>query len=226
VIEPSAGVGRCTLAVLCEAYDEEMTKAPPPEKLQAVGEALAAFLKSVGKSEKLSGAQRDAMLAQGEAVGGALAERLAEVETLLALPGADSIELGKKLRGQAQPLVDEHYRTVLRLKPKLAPVKVAVFPLKRNHESIVATARGIRKQLQAESGMRTVYDDTGAIGKLYRRQDEIGTPFCVTVDFDTIGEGKNGSLAGTVTVRDRDSMAQERVAVTELQGYLRERVRG
>ena len=225
VIEPSAGVGRCTLAVLCEAYDEEMTKAPAPEKLQAVGEALLAFLKSVGKSEKLRPEQRDAILAQGEAVSAALPERLAEVETLLGLPGADEIELGKKLRGQAQPVLDEHYRTVLRLKPKLAPVKVAVFPLKRNHEQIVATARSIRKQLQAESGVRTLYDDTGAIGKLYRRQDEIGTPFCITVDFDTLGEGKDPTLAGTVTVRDRDTMAQERVPIAELQSYLRERLR-
>jgi glycyl-tRNA synthetase len=72
--------------------------------------------------------------------------------------------------------------------------------------------------------MRTVYDDTGAIGKLYRRQDEIGTPFCITVDFDTIGQGKDPALAGTVTVRDRDTMAQERVPIAELEAYLREKV--
>jgi glycyl-tRNA synthetase len=225
VIEPSAGVGRCALAVLCEAYDEEMTKAPAEEKLAAVRDALAAFLKSAGRSEKIRPESRDAILAQGETIAANLAERLPEVDALLAMPGADEIELGKKLRGQAQPVQDEHYRTVLRLRPRLAPVKVAVFPLKRNHDQIVATAKGIRKQLQAESGVRTVYDDTGAIGKLYRRQDEIGTPFCVTVDFDTIGEGRDGSLTGTVTVRDRDSMAQERVPVAELQAYLREKLR-
>lgn len=225
VIEPSAGVGRCALAVLCEAYDEEMTKAPAEERLAGVRDALAAFLKSAGKSEKIRPESRDAILAQGEEIAADLPRRLPEVEPLLAMPGADEIELGKKLRGQAQPVLDEHYRTVLRLRPKLAPVKVAVFPLKRNHEQIVATARGIRKQLQAESGVRTVYDDTGAIGKLYRRQDEIGTPFCVTVDFDTIGEGKDGGLAGTVTVRDRDTMAQERVPIAELQAYLREKMR-
>jgi glycyl-tRNA synthetase len=88
----------------------------------------------------------------------------------------------------------------------------------------VATAKQIRRQFQAESGIRAVYDDTGAIGKLYRRQDEIGTPFCVTVDFDTLGEGKDPSLAGTVTVRDRDTMAQERVPIAELPAYLRERL--
>ena len=225
VIEPSAGVGRCALAVLCEAYAEELTKAPPPEKLQSVVDALAAFLKSVSRSEKLHPEHRDAILARGEAIAGALTERLPELEPLLALPGADAIELGKKLRGQAQPVLDEHYRTVLRLRPKLAPVKVAVFPLKRNHEQIVATARQIRKHLQGELGVRTVYDDTGAIGKLYRRQDEIGTPFCITVDFDTLGEGKDATLAGTVTVRDRDSMAQDRVPIAELDVYLREKLR-
>jgi glycyl-tRNA synthetase len=150
---------------------------------------------------------------------------MAQIPALLDMPGAASIELGKKLRGQADPALDESYRTVLHLKPALAPIKVAVFPLKRNAPEIVATARQIRKTLQAEGNMRTVYDDTGAIGKLYRRQDEIGTPFCITVDFDTIGEGKDGSLGGTVTVRDRDTMAQERVPITELQTYFRERIR-
>jgi glycyl-tRNA synthetase len=87
-------------------------------------------------------------------------------------------------------------------------------------------AQQIRKELQADGDIRTVYDDTGAIGKLYRRQDEIGTPFCVTVDFDTLGRGDDNSLKGTVTVRDRDSMDQERVPIAELQQYVRERLRG
>ncbi|MCS6883317.1 MAG: glycine--tRNA ligase [Oscillochloridaceae bacterium] len=225
VIEPSAGVGRGALAVLCEAYAEEMTKAPPPERVEAVADALAAFLKSVGRSEKLHSEARDALLAYGEAIRSHLPERLPEVEPLLAMPGADAIELGKKLRGQAQPLIDEHFRTVLRLRPRLAPVKVAVFPLKRNHDAMVETARRIRRQLQLELGARTVYDDTGAIGKLYRRQDEIGTPYCITVDFDTLGEGKEPALADTVTVRDRDTMAQERVPVADLPLYLREKLR-
>ena len=224
VIEPSAGVGRCLLALLCEAYAEEMTKTPAAEKIQSVGEALNAFLKSVGKNERLNAEQRDALLERGQAIATALPERLAEVEPLLAMPGADTIELGKKLRGQAQPILDEYYRTVLHLRPRLAPIKVAVFPLKRNHEQIVATAKQIRRQFQVESGIRAIYDDTGAIGKLYRRQDEIGTPFCVTVEFDTLGEGKDPSLAGTVTVRDRDTMAQERVTIAELPIYLRERL--
>ncbi len=145
--------------------------------------------------------------------------------SLLGLPGADMIELGRKLRGQAEPLADEFYRTVLHLKPAIAPIKAAVLPLKKNHPEIVTTARRIRKQLQSGANMRTVYDDTAAIGKLYRRQDEIGTPYCITVDFDTLGEGKDAALKDTVTVRDRDSMGQERVPIAELETFLRERMR-
>jgi glycyl-tRNA synthetase len=114
-------------------------------------------------------------------------------------------------------VIDESFRTVLRLKPHIAPTKVAVFPLKRNHEGLVGLARQIRTSLQSSGGMRTVYDDTGAIGRLYRRQDEIGTPFCVTVDFQSLEDQ-------TVTVRDRDTMQQERVAVRELEGYVREKI--
>jgi len=217
VIEPSAGVGRCFLAVLSEAYDEQMVKAPPPEKLTAVADALAAFLKSVGKSEKISANARDAILDRGQTIAAGLPDALPQIETLLALPGADQIELGKKLRGQAQPLADEHFRTVLHLKPDLAPIKAAVFPLKRNHDGLVALAKDIRKGLQKSGRMRAIYDDTGAIGKLYRRQDEIGTPFCLTVDFQSLEDQ-------TVTVRDRDTMAQERVAVQELEAYLEDRL--
>ncbi len=216
VVEPSAGVGRCFLAVMSEAYDEQIVKAPPAEKVEAVAQALQAFLKSVGRNEKLAAETRDALLERGEAIAAALPEALPQIETLLAMPGADQIEVGKKLRGQAQPVADEHFRTVLRFVPKIAPVKAAVFPLKRNHEGLVGTAKGIRKALQ-KTGMRTVYDDTGAIGRLYRRQDEIGTPFCITVDFQSLEDG-------TVTVRDRDSMAQERVASGELESYLREKI--
>ena len=85
---------------------------------------------------------------------------------------------------------------------------MAVFPLKKNEPRLVELARGVKKELQA-AGLRAVYDDTGAIGKLYRRQDEIGTPFCITVDFQSLEDE-------TVTVRDRDTMAQERVGVGEL----------
>ncbi|MFM2032932.1 MAG: hypothetical protein RLZZ297_1697 [Chloroflexota bacterium] len=216
VIEPSAGVGRCFLAVLSEAYDEQMVKAPGADKLEVIQAQLDAFKKSVGRSEKLSAEHRDAIVAQAEQIGGDLGARLPAIEAMLALPGADSIEVGKKLRGVAQPVVDEFYRTVLHLKPQLAPVKVAVFPLKRNHDGLVALAKGLRTDLQLNADMRTVYDDTGAIGKLYRRQDEIGTPFCVTVDFQSLEDQ-------TVTVRDRDTMQQERIKTNELEQYVRER---
>jgi glycyl-tRNA synthetase len=226
VIEPSAGVDRGVLAVLCEAYSEEQVKPVPPERLKPVEDALAAFLKSVGKSDRLSAVNKSAIVAEGERIGTNLQQNLPAVPVLLGLPGADTIELAKKLRGQSEPVGDEFYRTVLHLKPALAPVKVAVLPLKKNHAGIVATARSIRAKLQGTGAMRTVYDDTAGIGKLYRRQDEIGTPFCVTVDFDTLGEGKDPALKDTVTVRDRDTMGQERIAIGELETYFRERVTG
>jgi glycyl-tRNA synthetase len=218
VIEPSAGIGRCFLAVLSEAYDDQIVKAPDAEKIQAAADGLQAFLKSVGRNEKISATARDAILERGEAIAKTLPESLPQIETLLGLPSADQIEVGKKLRGQAQPLIDEYFRTVLHLKPHLAPIKAAVFPLKRNHDGLVSLAKGLRKDLQVGAQMRTIYDDTGAIGKLYRRQDEIGTPFCITVDFQSLEDQ-------TVTVRDRDTMQQERVPTNELRAYLQERVR-
>jgi len=225
VIEPSAGVDRGSLAVLCEAYDEQQIRPVAAERLKPVEEALASFLKSAARSEKLSTAQKDAIAEVGEPILADLQHKLASIPALLGLPGADTIELSKKLRGQAEPVADEAFRTVLHFKPAIAPIKVAVLPLKKNNEQIVATAKRIRRQLQSSGNMRTVYDDTAAIGKLYRRQDEIGTPFCITVDFDTLGKGKDGALTDTVTVRDRDTMSQERVPITELQSYLQERLR-
>jgi glycyl-tRNA synthetase len=225
VIEPSAGVDRGVLAVLCDAYAEEQVKAVPADRLKPIDEALQTFLKSVGRNEKLNPAHKAALVEAGEQISADLERNLASVSALLSMPGAESIEVGRKLRGQAEPVADEFYRTVLHLKPALAPIKVAVLPLKKNNEQIVATAKQIRAQLQRSGDMRTVYDDTAAIGKLYRRQDEIGTPFCITVDFDTLGEGKDTALADTVTVRDRDSMAQERVPIAEIEEYLKERLR-
>ncbi|HZI20393.1 MAG TPA: glycine--tRNA ligase [Pyrinomonadaceae bacterium] len=107
-------------------------------------------------------------------------------------------------------------RVVLKLHPRLAPVKVAVLPLAKNKPEIVGLAKQIRKTLQPS--MRAVYDDTGGIGKLYARQDEIGTPFCVTVDHQSLEDE-------AVTVRDRDTWGQERVKVSELETYLRKRLR-
>ncbi|MEI6675933.1 MAG: glycine--tRNA ligase, partial [Verrucomicrobiota bacterium] len=116
----------------------------------------------------------------------------------------------------------EDLRTVLRFVPRMAPVKVGIFPLLKKNEAQVAIARDIQKKLQP--WMNVFYDDGGAVGRRYRRQDEIGTPFCVTVDFDTLGENGD-ALQGTVTVRHRDSMEQERLPVEGLLTWLLDRVR-
>lgn len=102
-------------------------------------------------------------------------------------------------------------RTVLKLPKNIAPVQVAVFPLLKNKPELVQKARELFESLRKE--YRAEFDDNGNVGKRYRRQDEIGTPFCITVDFDTL---ENGS----VTVRDRDTMEQERVKTEELSDYL------
>ena len=113
-------------------------------------------------------------------------------------------------------------RTVLRFAPRMAPVKVGIFPLLKKNEEQVRVCREIQRTLQP--WMNVFYDDGGAVGRRYRRQDEIGTPFCITVDFDTIGE--NGpENEGTVTVRDRDSMEQQRLPVGELLPWLLQRIR-
>ena len=105
-------------------------------------------------------------------------------------------------------------RTVMSFKPHLAPIKVAILPLKRNHEGIVSKAKAIKKDLMKLGLGRIFYEDTGNIGKGYRRHDEVGTPLCVTVDFQTVEEDD------TVTIRNRDTMAQERIAVCELPAYV------
>jgi glycyl-tRNA synthetase len=142
VVEPSAGVDRTVLALLCNAYDEETVT---DEK---------------GKTET---------------------------------------------------------RIVMRFHPRIAPVKVGVFPLLKNNEQLVAKAREIVALLRPH--MNVFYDETGAIGRRYRRQDEAGTPFGVTVDFETLGE-KDQSLLDTVTLRQRDSMKQERVKISDLLSML------
>lgn len=152
VVEPSAGVDRIALAVLCQAYAEEWV---PDGKTG--GEVMPADLNA------------------------------------------------------KQPPAGYEARTVLRFSPRVAPVKVAVFPLLKNKPELVDKARGIHSALKKR--WAAFYDQTGAIGRRYRRQDEIGTPYCVTVDFDTLS-------ADTVTVRNRDTMKQDRVGVSELTQWL------
>ena len=206
VIEPSAGADRATLAFLCDAYDESLVKEPPAEETAKLKELVASFAKSVEKrdAKQMEPETKARLLATTETILAGLPGTLPQLLSLSDDEGANKIEVFKKVRGISEKLGDEHTRTVLRLHPRLAPIKVAVFPLKKNEPRLVELARSIKKNLQA-AGVRTVYDDTGAIGKLYRRQDEIGTPYCVTVDFQSLEDG-------TVTLRDRDTMAQERAA--------------
>lgn len=138
VVEPSAGVDRTVLALICEAYDEETVT------------------DENGKSET---------------------------------------------------------RTVLRFHPRIAPIKAGVFPLLKNQPALVAKAREVQALLRPH--MNVFYDETGAIGRRYRRQDEAGTPFGLTIDFETLGE-RDPALADTVTLRYRDSMKQDRVAIGDL----------
>jgi glycyl-tRNA synthetase len=155
VVEPSAGVDRTVLALLCEAYAEETVR---------------------------------------------------------------DEESGK-----------EETRVVLRFAPRLAPVKAGVFPLLKNKPELVARAREVQKSLQPL--LKTAYDESGSIGKRYRRIDEEGTPFGITIDFETLEGTKEASVSATgapiaagqketVTLRHRDSMKQERIAIADLPPYL------
>jgi glycyl-tRNA synthetase len=148
VVEPSAGVDRIALALICSAYDEETTT-----------------------DEK----------------------------------------------GQTET------RIVMRFAPRIAPVKVAVFPLLRNKPPLVEKAKEVFKLLQPH--FTTEWDDRGNIGKRYRYQDEQGTPWCVTIDFETLGE-KGVELENTVTLRDRDTMKQDRVRIEELVPQITRKLRG
>jgi glycyl-tRNA synthetase len=142
VVEPSAGVDRTVLALICEAYDEET------------------ITDDKGKGET---------------------------------------------------------RIVLRFHPRVAPIKVGVFPLLKNQPELVAKAREVQALLRPQ--MNVFYDETGAIGRRYRRQDEAGTLFGITIDFETLGE-RDPALRDTVTLRHRDSMEQERVKIAELSSRL------
>jgi glycyl-tRNA synthetase len=116
-------------------------------------------------------------------------------------------------------------RVVLRLHPELAPVKVAVLPLLKKRPEIVRTAQAIRDELARH--WTAYYDDTAAIGRLYRRQDEVGTPYCITVDVQTVGDPDKGERGdGQVTVRERDSMEQIRVPIPEVVTVLRDLLGG
>ena len=112
-------------------------------------------------------------------------------------------------------------RVVMKLHPRIAPIKVGIFPLLKNKPELVKKAQEVRDLLRAE--MSVFYDEAGAIGRRYRRQDEAGTPFGVTIDFDTLGE--KPELKDTVTLRDRDTMQQHRIAINDLLPFLLSKIR-
>ena len=114
-----------------------------------------------------------------------------------------------------EELEDGKTRVVLKLKPHLSPVKAAVIPLKKNSSELVDSAKQIKKDLQKLGLGRVIFENTGNIGKSYRKHDEIGTPVCITVDFETLNDK-------TVTIRDRDSMDQKRISIDDLSSYLTE----
>jgi glycyl-tRNA synthetase len=148
-----------------------------------------------------------------------------------------SVGLGRMLlavltNAYAEEGEGEDKRIVLKLPKHLAPYRICVSPLLKNKPELVAKARDVFTMLKkefAKEGSSVVWDDNGNIGKRYRRQDEIGTPYCVVIDFDTLGDPsrQGGAEAGksefldTVTVRDRDSMQQERVSISDLISYLK-----
>ena len=125
--------------------------------------------------------------------------------------GVDRSILAFLVDAYREEKVKNDVRVVLKLHNSLAPIKVAVLPLLRNRPEIVELAKNITQDLK--KCLVVVYDDTAAIGKLYRRQDEVGTPYCVTVDVDSLGDNK-------VTIRDRDTMAQDRIDVANVKEYL------
>jgi len=127
--------------------------------------------------------------------------------------GADRATLAFLIDAYHEEVVKGEKRVLLRLDNRLVPIKVAVLPLLKNRADVVEKARAIAANLRGE--FRTVYDDTASIGRLYRRQDEVGTPYCITVDVQSMDDHQ-------VTVRDRDSMKQARVPIAGVKAYIKD----
>jgi glycyl-tRNA synthetase len=128
--------------------------------------------------------------------------------------GVERTVLAVLLSAYTEDGLGENGRVFLKLDPKIAPVKAAIFPLLKNKPELVAKAREVYEMLKKEVP-NIMWDDNGNVGKRYRRQDEIGTPYTITIDFDTLGES-GAEVKDTVTVRDRDTGKQERVAIRDL----------
>jgi glycyl-tRNA synthetase len=220
VIEPAAGATRAALTFLCEAYHEEIVKQPPPAEIDALKVEIDAVIKNADKKKKDAEKEKDPAQRKHDPVAitafqAALADAasrlpasLMEIDYMLEdHAGAQNLEPVKKLKPKVNKLAEDCVRVVLKLHPKLAPVKVAVFPLARNKPELVDIATRLTRELRHVC--KTIYDDSGGIGKLYRRQDEIGTPLCITVDHQTLEDNM-------VTIRDRDTMQQVRVPLDKV----------
>ena len=118
---------------------------------------------------------------------------------------------------RVEELNDGKTRVLLSLKPHLAPIKAAVIPLKKNNKDLVDLAYKLKNQLQSMKLGRVVVENTGNIGKSYRKHDEIGTPVCITVDFDSLEKNK-------VTLRDRDDMSQESLDIEEISSFFQQKI--
>jgi glycyl-tRNA synthetase len=134
--------------------------------------------------------------------------------------GVDRLMLALICSAYAQDEVGGEKRSLLKFNPKVAPIKVAVLPLVKNKEALVSVARQLFDDLQKRRGWNCSWDASGAIGRRYRRADEVGTPFCVTVDFDTIEKDN------AVTIRERDSTQQVRIPMDEVIPYLSKHIDG
>ena len=113
---------------------------------------------------------------------------------------------------KVEKLEDGKERIVLALKPHLSPIKAAIIPLKKNNEALVSLAKNVKDELQSLGKGRVLLENTGNIGKSYRKHDEVGTPICITIDFDSLENN-------TVTIRDRDSMEQKTIQIQEITSY-------
>ena len=133
--------------------------------------------------------------------------------------GADRATLAFLVDAYHEEEVRGEKRVVLRFHAELAPLKIAVLPLLKKNDRIVETAKKLTANLRKH--WHAVYDDTASIGRLYRRQDEVGTPFCVTVDVQTVGDEK-AAADDKVTTRDRDTMEQVRVPLGNLETVMAE----
>jgi glycyl-tRNA synthetase len=204
-----------------EVFDEEVRTAwknLPEEKRAAmqrrwVEEKVAALLKKgVGEADARAQAELAAQQYFDKLARGSYIPHVIEPSA-----GVDRLVLALICNAyHEEEAVDEkgkkETRVVLRFHPRVAPIKVAVFPLLKNKPELVAKAREVYQRLRGE--MVAFYDEAGSIGRRYARQDEAGTPFCVTIDFDTLGE--TPELKDTVTLRHRDTAEQERVRIEEL----------